>query len=359
MEDKKYQHYVPQFYLKNFSDNGKSVGMYIFETKKHIKNSAIRENFGKNYFYGKDKKIEEGLAKLEGNWAKMINKIIAENDIKITGDVLGNIVLLFFISDVRTIAASNNLNILINKMKKDITEEKLSIPRSMERVFDVYDLNSIMIEESLASLLLCDLKFILIKNNTKRDFITSDSVTVKYNQSLLESNVNIDYGYSSMGLQMFMPISPKLCLCLYDNNVYYLKRLRGNVLELNGTDQVLKFNRLFIYNSHKYLIFKNNTEEDVIRKQTEKVKKRYSFEPDVFESIDSNEKIYKIQTRVTDKRFDIPEFTIINNVEIDARNNKILDRKGASAIKDYFFQNNCDLPKEIELRLQNKLFYKK
>ena len=61
-ESHKFQHYVPQFYLKNFSSNNKSVGIYNFNVNKYISNASIKDNFGKNYFYGDDKRIEMALS---------------------------------------------------------------------------------------------------------------------------------------------------------------------------------------------------------------------------------------------------------------------------------------------------------
>ena len=45
---KTYNHYVPQFYLKNFSGNN-SIGVYNFERNKFIDEAAIRKVGGKDY----------------------------------------------------------------------------------------------------------------------------------------------------------------------------------------------------------------------------------------------------------------------------------------------------------------------
>ncbi|MDL2227229.1 DUF4238 domain-containing protein, partial [Deltaproteobacteria bacterium OttesenSCG-928-M10] len=63
----KNQHYIPQFYLKNFAsdDLGKAINLYNLKSKKHIRNVPIRHQASRDYFYGKDLKIENFLAKLE------------------------------------------------------------------------------------------------------------------------------------------------------------------------------------------------------------------------------------------------------------------------------------------------------
>ena len=39
--EKEYQHYVPKFYLRFFSDNTRSIGTYIFKERKFIDQAAV------------------------------------------------------------------------------------------------------------------------------------------------------------------------------------------------------------------------------------------------------------------------------------------------------------------------------
>ena len=49
--DKRRQHYVPKFYLRNFSEDKKSIGIYFFEKNKIINHASIKDNLWKEYFY--------------------------------------------------------------------------------------------------------------------------------------------------------------------------------------------------------------------------------------------------------------------------------------------------------------------
>ena len=358
-ESHKFQHYVPQFYLKNFSSNNKSVGIYNFNVNKYISNASIKDNFGKNYFYGDDKRIEMALSKLESTWAIIINNIIKSQEISISEEELSNIILLFFISDIRTISSSNNMKILFSKMKEDIKDKGASVPREISEILNSSDINRFMIEQSIASLLLCDLKLILIKNKTKTKFITSDSVVAKYNQLAIQSkNTNL-YGYSSVGLQMFMPISSHLCLCLYDDNAYNIPKLDNNVVELRGNDDIIKLNRLFIYNSHDFLIFEDPYDIDSINKQIKKTGKRYSYVPEVFESITSKDSMYRIEAKCIRKEINL-KFFKINNIQItNPYNNKILDREQSLYFKNLLDRNDHKLPINIINKLNNEIFVKR
>ncbi|HEX2983013.1 MAG TPA: DUF4238 domain-containing protein, partial [Ignavibacteriales bacterium] len=63
MAERKNQHFVPQFYLRNFSENKKSLCDYNLSNNKYIKNASIKDMASQNYFYGKDENIEKLLSK--------------------------------------------------------------------------------------------------------------------------------------------------------------------------------------------------------------------------------------------------------------------------------------------------------
>jgi hypothetical protein len=75
MKEKVYNHYVPQFLMRNFSDNGNSIGQYIKNYRSYIKDASIKKICGANYLYGKTSELEDILCDLESLWAKSIKKI--------------------------------------------------------------------------------------------------------------------------------------------------------------------------------------------------------------------------------------------------------------------------------------------
>src|SRR5690349_7669592 len=72
MAENKNHHYVPQFYLRNFSIDEKqvAVGLYLHE-KNIFTTTAIDNIASKKYLYGKDNIIEDALAQLEGDIATL------------------------------------------------------------------------------------------------------------------------------------------------------------------------------------------------------------------------------------------------------------------------------------------------
>ncbi|WP_186429660.1 DUF4238 domain-containing protein [Clostridium sp. BSD9I1] len=69
------QHYVPKFYLRNFSNNKKNIGMFRHKDKKFILNASIKSVAYSIFLYGEDGKLENFLSKFESKCAEIIRKI--------------------------------------------------------------------------------------------------------------------------------------------------------------------------------------------------------------------------------------------------------------------------------------------
>jgi len=66
--DKKNQHYVPKFYLRNFSfqNNKKQIGVFNIENEFYFLKAKLKTQGSKNFFYGSDGVIEDSLSLIEG-----------------------------------------------------------------------------------------------------------------------------------------------------------------------------------------------------------------------------------------------------------------------------------------------------
>lgn len=58
MTKNKKQHIVPQFYQRNFSNDGKSIGKYVIHLRKSVKPSSIKDTVSQEYYYGDKASIE-------------------------------------------------------------------------------------------------------------------------------------------------------------------------------------------------------------------------------------------------------------------------------------------------------------
>ncbi len=77
----KNQHYVPQFYLRLFSNDSKSIGTWITREDKIITHASISNMASRNNLYGSDQILENELSKVEKDWSTTINRILKTNQI--------------------------------------------------------------------------------------------------------------------------------------------------------------------------------------------------------------------------------------------------------------------------------------
>ena len=75
MEKKKRQHYVPQFYLRNFVREDNKFTIFNIKSEKIIENAPYRKQCYEDYYYGDDEVWEEKLGAIESSAALIIAKI--------------------------------------------------------------------------------------------------------------------------------------------------------------------------------------------------------------------------------------------------------------------------------------------
>lgn len=271
----KYQHFVPKFYLKNFSNNSKSIGSFIFAIHKYVEFASISNICGRDYFYGDDLKLEHWFQDLEATWSPIIRKIIKEKNLEcITNEELAYLIIFIFLSDVRTGYVADSIidevteyyrlvaKILREHGRMQATDEQINkIQAKVDKPTLAYLQNIDELTQIMA-----DLKLILIHNTSSKHFITSDRPVAKYNLFFVENRYFRPYGYGHQGLKIFLPISPELCLVLFDEEVYSVKYDEKCVLRINAPDQIMAINKLFVENSRAAIYFNNKDPKWVVER---------------------------------------------------------------------------------------------
>lgn len=222
------QHYVPRFYMKNFS-NVKNIG-----TKKEkslisfyqFKNNLLKENIpinsicAEDYFYDEDGRIENTLSNLEGKWSKSLKNAINEN---ITMNDIENIREFAVYQFARTKAMLyHNREITESIMRKVLNQNisHISDKESFNTLLKDKVENEITPESILANMkklifVMSDLKMKIINNKTEKKFITSDVPIIMTNPF----HVHIS-GLASIGEVLFFPISPFKMIFFYDGKLF-------------------------------------------------------------------------------------------------------------------------------------------
>lgn len=97
--EKKNQHFIPKFYLRYFSyeDNLNQIGVHNYKTDFTFSTAKLKTQGSRNFFYGKDGRIEDLLSEIEGKLATTLKNIIRKQKppIKESED---HYLLLYFIA---------------------------------------------------------------------------------------------------------------------------------------------------------------------------------------------------------------------------------------------------------------------
>lgn len=266
-KQKTYNHYVPQFYLKNFSGND-SIGRYNFARKEFVNETAIWNTAGRDFLYGKNSDLEDWFQNLEGVWATIIRNILLYEKIPMDSAEYTYLLMFVYLSDVRTAETAdefkrikleegkNVARILANQGKIEISNGFIE---SLDVQIDRFNLSYIQGMKELIPII-SDLCPLIIVNESKIGFITSDAPVVKYNQWFLERGYKHPFGFGHMGCQCFVPLSAKICFCLYDDIVYKNQfGNKGRIRLYNEKDVEELISRRSVYDIVKLPMFKINS----------------------------------------------------------------------------------------------------
>lgn len=247
----------------------------MLDKKKYISCASIRRVAYREYLYGEDDSIENILAYNECEWSKIIGKIIDEEKINLKQEEYFMLLLFLTISEARTSQTADYNNTQISTLANLAFKLKEGKEKNLGVHYDIPNLISLQAATDITSILL-DLDLLLIINESNRGFITTDNPVVRYNQFFMFRNYYRNYGLGQMGIQLFVPLSPKICLCLYDGVMYSPKT--KHIIKIHSGSQINELNKLFILNAYECVFFNNNQKESYIKSIS-----RYSIGKKVFD----------------------------------------------------------------------------
>lgn len=251
------QHYIPKFYLRNFSwqNNLKEIGIYNVVNGFHFDRAALKNQACKPYFYGKDLAVEDFLSKHEDVNAFIFKDIITygslpPNSIDFKKPLLYFILLFELRNPVAAVNFEESINALVHKMPA-ITK----LPTATKiKISDAVIFSLSMLDKAVDYCM--DLNVKLLINCSNIPFITSDNPLIKYNQYLERNKFPIgSIGYGTKGLQLFIPISPLYSLVFYDSSIYKVGNKKGNTVVINSDNDVLQLNLLQCLNANEIIFY--------------------------------------------------------------------------------------------------------
>lgn len=278
MADKQNQHYVPQFYLREFSFeyNRKQIGIFNIETNAYAPKAAIKFQASKKFYYGEDLTIENALSEIETLVVPTIQEIIRTKKLpKRNTESHFNLLTFVVLSFLRTTVHENSFNEGTEKMFKTIYSGHSDFKNERDD-FNIQFSNSSVIGITQMDKLLpmgLDLSYKLLINDSMRPFITSDNPVVKYNTLLERKQIHGGIvGLGAIGLQVFLPINPDLTIMFYDHDSYSVGSFGISTFTLKNQAVVDDLNLLHFLNCERIIFFDDQADEDYIKQLHEKSK---------------------------------------------------------------------------------------
>lgn len=248
MAENKNQHYVPKCHLRPFSvgDEGAAVNLYNFRLDKCIPNAAIKNQCSGNYFYGEDLKLEKIFQELEGRYATVI-KDLQQSPRIIADDVISTLRNFAYLQYSRTENAVRRRRETMEAMHeishrgvRDIAGIKIDELDVSHRTMMLDTIRTYTETRKY----LKDLRGAVIRNDTEVNFVTSDDPAIVTNRVFLQMLKSESFGLASCGVQVFLPLTPRLGFVCYDKDAYAAPQRAGNWLSLNRAGDVAAINEL-------------------------------------------------------------------------------------------------------------------
>jgi len=293
MSKVKNQHYVPQYYLKNFADSQKRGASHIWVFDKFNQNTfstIVRNVASQRYFYDISKElvnvqdeqwIEKFLADFDGESNKLVGRVFKKienlrkkSDEKtysinvITPSIKKNLSYLLAFQYLRTREFRDLFSELFEKSFSSILEVMLKAqsPGKIHEIrgkfndeyLPIYQGNQIFKSFKNISEIICTYIWTIGINTTDQPLFTSDNPVVK--QAHLESNA-----FGSPGIEIAFPLSPQTILIIFENTHFSKESPLDNKLCLLSLEAVNYYNRLQVSYSRRQ-IYCNEDKFNLVKK---------------------------------------------------------------------------------------------
>ena len=283
MAEYKKQHYVPQHFLRNFSDGNRTVA-YNIENEKEYPPTPVANLCYENYFYDDDGEIEQVLSELEGTHASVLRKLTSNRNLnQLDRNEENNLLSFITLQSARTkadrIDQEEQMQALVTHIAKidaeqggEMTSE--IVDKLKERKIRVKDdgmhTYSMLVAHSSIPLI-TDLNGVLIENKTETQFITSDRPIIKDNPKFKGKRERFLVGFQCPGLQIFCPLSPQSYLMLYDPNWYLLNSNKERRVSIQSKDQIDSLNKMQLIYANESVFYQQEQREEEIHQLLDEI----------------------------------------------------------------------------------------
>ena len=242
-------------------------------------NASLRNQCYSLRFYGDDPTIEHALAGIEGATATVIREILATKRLPSHGSEDHYTLMAFTMTQrARTQVAAATTDAMTDGILKIAYRED---PRIKDlQGFRIGFEKSVLLPLRVSAHMIpvsLDLRLHLLVNYTETQFITSDNPVVLYNTHCEKITIGSHTGWGCSGLEVFLPLSPEICLYAFDDAVYKVANRLRRVTRVLPRD-VLQINRLQWVNALENVYYASNKCSSIIAKESSWAKPRRTTE---------------------------------------------------------------------------------
>ncbi|MGY4252945.1 hypothetical protein ACVI1L_000013 [Bradyrhizobium sp. USDA 4516] len=267
MPDKKNNHFVPRCHFKPFSLNeeGKAINLYTSVKKLLIPNAPVKSQCARDYFYGTDGVLETELEQIEGDYAAAVRRVVAKHE---SDDDLSLLRFFSYLQLRRTEIAMKRIKEAEEAMLNDVPEHVMPQPT----LDDIMSVSMKLCTE--AKPLLADLRVRIVENRTDIDFVTSDDPAIATNKWMSQRMNAEGFGVATSGYILIMPLTPRLAVLCYDNQVYTIPSLVAGRVLLKKSSDAEALNELQYLKAAANIYFSSWEMGEYVRRQFEEARPR-------------------------------------------------------------------------------------
>jgi hypothetical protein len=222
MSESKKHHYVPQVMLRKFGFNNKQIYVFDKTNLKSFPSSIVdagsENNFNTLEYHGEKINFESVFQNVDTDFSGIQNILLNEGGTNVLGDKDRALLLeILVVQLVRTKIHRATIASIANKTNQVITKlygDGFEYPVPNENDVRKIAFSSLQDIPELVSALSGKIGFLIKANDTER-FIISDNPVVLNN-----SFPYGDRGLSSLGIEIYLPLSTEIALALYCPSVF-------------------------------------------------------------------------------------------------------------------------------------------
>jgi hypothetical protein len=279
-------HYVPQFYFRNFSPNRtadrperRSIRLINLVRRVFVPIASIKGQCKKAGFHDYGLGVEAALGQLEGLAASAVRGLIDADAPPEPWSRDHQVLARFTVTQrSRTLSAAEDADKMADRLFKVAYEEQAKRNGIDLSNYELRSRYPVAIPLSVAAQhvsIAMNLALHVFVNETSEEFITSDNPVIAHNQYCEGIDHRGVLGWDCSGIQIFFPVSPRHLFLLYDATVYALDTKHGRrTSRIVDVGEIRTINAFQIVTARENIYFRDAAMADPLLAQIERLASR-------------------------------------------------------------------------------------